>query len=109
MKFDFCLQNIKKTCSSMNKILKPNGSLNKSFDNKVNGICVSDPIKVANEFNKQYVTDMTVAGKLASTIQITNDPTRHVHQLCNSFGLFPTNPNKIQNVICGFKSKGSHI
>ena len=51
------------------------------------------------------------ADKLASTIPCTNEDATmcHVPQLRNSFSMFPTNPNKIQNVICGFESIVSHI
>ena len=74
--------------------------ITESFQIKVDANFIFDPVRIANEYNKHYVTIAdklaSIADKLASNIpDIDYVPTRQVPLICNSFVLLTTGAYEI--------------
>jgi hypothetical protein len=86
-------KDMKKTWSSINQLIRPEGQRNVKIKLKINNDEISEPRLVANKFNEYYTT---VTENLKNLIPLTNfDPRNYVESCPNSFVLFPTDSNDI--------------
>lgn len=107
LKFERCANDIKKTLSTINQILRPNTKRSIISEVKVGDEQVTDPLLIPRYFNEHYTS---VANNLALKIPITNeDPTLLVQNCANSFVFFPASGQEVVNIILSFKSKGSNL